>query len=83
MAKRRRKTQTKRGAKKRKTTRKQKGEGVVSVVAGLPKAAWSITKALEKRAKKQALKAHEKRAREFDSGKRKTFAGESFTCCVM
>jgi len=53
---------------------------LLSVVAGLPKAAWGITKALEKRAKKKADEAHRKRMEEIRQGKRKTYAGESFTC---
>ena len=77
-----RKRKAPRGRGKRKK-RAQRGGGPVSVVAGLPKAAWSITKALEKRAKKKADEAHRKRMEEIRQGKRKTYAGESFTCSVM
>ena len=61
----------------------QVGEGIASVIAGLPKAAWSITKGLEKLAKKNARKSHLKRMEEIRSGKRKRYAGESFTCNIM
>ena len=70
--------------KTRKTRRRrQRGGGPVSVVAGIPKAAWTITKAIEKRAKKNAIKAHKKRMEEIRRGKRKTYAGESFNCAIM
>ena len=61
----------------------QVGAGIASVIAGLPKAAWSITKGLEKLAKKNARKSHLKRMEEIRSGKRKRYAGESFTCNIM
>ena len=51
--------------------RRQRGGGPLSVVAGIPKVAWSITKAIEKRAKKNALKNHKKRMEEVRQGKRK------------
>ena len=69
-----------RGKRKKRT---QRGGGAVSVVAGLPKAAWSITKGLGKLAKKNAAKDHEKMEREIREGKRKTYSGESFICAVM
>ena len=74
-----RKRKAPRGKRKKRT---QRGGGPVSVVAGLPKAAWAITKALEKRAKKKSDEAHRKRMEEIRQGKRKTYAGESFTCTV-
>ena len=83
------KRKAQRGRKRKKATRgnskkrTQRGGGPVAVVAGLPKTAWGITKALEKRAKKQADKAHEKMMEEIRQGKRKTYSGESFTCAVM
>ena len=75
-----RKRKAPRGKRKKRT---QRSGGPVSVVAGLPKAAWAITKSLEKRAKKKADEAHEKMEREIRQGKRKTYSGESFTCAVM
>jgi len=63
--------------------RQQLGEGINAVIAGIPKAGWKITKGLEKLAKKNAKKAHLKRMAEIKSGKRKRYAGESFTCNLM
>ena len=58
---------------KRRTTRRrqrpQAGEGINTVIAGIPKAAWKITKGLETLAKKNAKKAHLKRMAEIKSGK--------------
>ena len=62
---------------------KQLGDGVGAVVSGIPKAAWKITKVLETLAKKNARKSHLKRMTEIKSGKRKRYAGESFTCSIM
>jgi len=59
------------------------GEGINTVIAGIPKAGWKITKGLEKLAKKNAKKAHLKRMAEIKSGKRRRYAGESFTCNIM
>jgi len=53
------------------------------VIAGIPKVGWKITKGLEKLAKKYAKKAHLKRMAEIQRGKRKRYAGESFTCNLM
>ena len=53
------------------------------MIAGIPKTAWSITKGIEKLAKKNAKKAHLKRMEEIRKGKRKRYAGESFTCNLM
>jgi len=59
------------------------GKGTGTVVAGLPKAAWKITKRMEMLAKKRARKAHLKRMAEIRSGKRKRYAVESNTCSIM
>ena len=61
----------------------QVGEGINSVIAGIPKVGWKITKGLETLAKKNAKKAHLKRMAEIQRGKRKRYAGESFTCNLM
>ena len=65
------------------TLRPQRGEGINTVIAGIPKVGWKITKGLEKLAKKNAKKAHLKRMAEIQKGKRKRYAGESFTCNLM
>ena len=67
----------------RRQQRQQLGEGVGTVIAGLPKAAWKITKGLETLAKKNAKKAHLKRMAEIKRGKRKRYAGESLNCNIM
>ena len=61
--------------------RPQAGEGINAVIAGIPKTAWSITKGIEKLAKKNAKRAHLKRMEEIRQGKRKRYAGES--CSLM
>ena len=43
---------------RRRKQRPQAGEGINAVIAGIPKTAWSITKGIEKLAKKNARKAH-------------------------
>ena len=68
---------------RRRKQRPQAGEGINAVIAGIPKTAWSITKGIEKLAKKNAKKAHVKRMEEIRKGKRKRYAGESFTCNLM
>ena len=73
----------KRRKRRRRQQRPQGGEGINTVIAGIPKAAWSITKGIEKLAKKNAKKAHVKRMAEIQRGKRKRYAGESFTCNLM
>ena len=69
--------------KRRRRQCQQAGEGINTVIAGIPKAAWKITKGLETLAKKKAKKAHVKRMAEIKRGKRKRYAGESFTCNLM
>ena len=67
----------------RRRQRQQLEEGINTVIAGIPKVGWKITKGLEKLAKKNAKKAHLKRMAEIKSGKRRRYAGESFTCNIM
>jgi len=76
----------KRRKRRRATRRRQRpqvGEGINTVTAGIPKVGWKITKGLETLAKKNAKKAHLKGMAEIQSGKRKRYAGESFTCNLM
>ena len=73
----------KRRRRRQRRRRPQAGEGINAVIAGIPKAAWSITKGIEKLAKKNARKSHLKRMEEIRQGKRKRYAGESFTCSLM
>ena len=81
--KRKRRQRRRRQSRKRPTQRRQRGEGINTVMAGIPKVGWKITKGLEALAKKNAKKAHLKRMAEIKSGKRKRYAGESFTCNIM
>lgn len=73
MAKKRVKKQTR--VKRRKKS--QKGGQFLSAIAGMPKAAWNITKYLETLAAKNAERVHKKREREIRTGKRKSYGGES------
>ena len=68
---------------KRRRRRKQRGGGPLGVVASIPKAAWGITKALEKRAKKNAEKARKKYLDDVRKGKTPKWKRESFRCAVM
>ena len=68
---------------RRRRQRQQWGEGINTVIAGIPKVGWKITKGLETLAKKKAKKAHLKRMADIQKGKRKRYAGESFTCNIM
>jgi len=61
------------------TTKKKSNPTTVASTAGGRK----ITKGLEKLAKKNAKKAHLKRMAEIKSGKRRRYAGESFTCNIL
>ena len=61
---------------RRRKQRPQAGEGNNAVIAEIPKAAWSITKGIEKLAKKNAKKAHLKGMAEIKRGKEtKTLCG--------
>ena len=53
------------------------------MVAALPKAAWGITKAIEKRAKRNADKIRQKYLEDVRKGKNPKWAGEKFRCAVM
>ena len=81
MVRKRRRRRAKRSTRGRQ--RQQLGEEINTVIAGIPKVGWKITKGLEKLAKKNAKKAHLKRMAEIQRGKRKRYAGESFTCSIM
>ena len=79
--KRRRRRRAKRSTRRRQ--RQQLEEGINTVIAGILKVGWKITEGLEKLAKKNAKKAHLKRMAEIQRGKRKRYAGESFTSNIM
>ena len=75
---------------KRTTTRRRRPRRVSQVGGvgpGLPigilKAGYGITKAIGDHQQKRAQAIIDKRTREWESGKRKRYAGESFNCCLM
>ena len=53
------------------------------VLIGIDKASYAITKALGDHQRKQATKISLRRMQEVGQGKRKKYAGESFSCCIM
>jgi len=80
------KRKTQRGRKRKAPKRKkrtQRGGGAVSVVAGLPKAAWSITKGIGSLRAKQEAKHTKKMLERMKQGEKWVHAGESFRCSIM
>jgi len=75
-----RKRKASRGKRKKRT---QRGGGPVSVVAGLPKAAWGITKGIGSLRAKQEAKHGKKMLERMKRGEMWTHAGESFRCSIM
>ena len=79
-----------RGKRKRTTRRRprrvsysQVGGVGVGLPVGILKAGYGITKALGEHQQKQAKKISDKRWRDYMSGKRKSYGGESFNCSLM
>ena len=79
-----------RGKRKRTTRRRprrvsysQVGGVGVGLPVGILKAGYGITKALGEHQQKQAKKISDKRWRDYQSGKRKSYGGESFNCSLM
>jgi len=64
-------------------SKKQVGAGPVSVVAGLPKAAWSITKGIGSLRAKRETEHTKKMLERMKRGEKWTHAGESFRCSIM
>ena len=54
-----------------------------ALIVGIGKAGYGITKALGEHQQKQAKKISDKRWRDYLSGKRKSYGGESFNCSPM
>ena len=54
-----------------------------ALIVGIGKAGYGITKALGEHQQKQAKKISDKRWRDYMSGKRKSYGGESFNCSIM
>ena len=76
---------------KRRTTRRRPRRVTYSqvggVAPGLPigilKAGYAGTKAIGEHQQKRAKKISDKRWRDYQSGKRKSYGGESFNCSLM
>ena len=73
-------TQRRRPAKRR---RGQVGGVGPGLPLGILKAGYGITKAIGDLQQKRAQAIIDKRTREWESGKRKRYAGESFNCSIM
>ena len=82
MARKRKRSTTRRPAKRRRRV-SQVGGVAVSMPLGILKAGYGITKAIGDHQTKRAIAIGEKRRREVASGKRKKYAGESFNCSIM
>ena len=53
------------------------------LTVGIGKAGYGITKAIGEHQQKRAKKISDKRWRDYLSGKRKSYGGESFNCSLM
>ena len=67
----------------RRVTYSQVGGVSAGLIVGIGKAGYGITKALGEHQQKQAKKISDKRWRDYMSGKRKSYGGESFNCSLM
>ena len=83
MGRKRKRSTTRRPAKRRRRRVSQVGGVAVSMPLGILKAGYGITKAIGDHQTKRAIAIGEKRRREVASGKRKKYAGESFNCSIM
>ena len=77
----------KRTTTRRRSPAKRRRGQVWGVGPGLPigilKAGYEITKAIGDHQTKRAIAIADKRTQEWESGKRKRYAGESFNCCLL
>ena len=77
-------TRRRRPAKRpRRVTYSQVGGVGPGLPIGILKADYGITKAIGDHQQKRAQAIIDKRTREWESGKRKRYAGESFNCSIM
>ena len=81
--KRKRTTTRRRSPAKRPRRPSQVGGVSPALIVGIGKAGYGITKALGEHQQKQAKKISDKRWRDYMSGKRKSYGGESFNCSIM
>ena len=77
----RKRSTTRRPAKRRR--RGQVGGVSPALIAGIGKAGYGITKAIGEHQQARAKKISDKRWRDYLSGKRKSYGGESFNCSLM
>ena len=68
---------------KRRRTLSQVGGVSPALITGIGKAGYGITKALGEHQQKRAKKISDKRWKDYLSGKRKSYGGESFNCSLM
>ena len=80
--KRKRPTTRRRSSAKR-SRRGQMGGVGPGLPIGIMKAGYGITKAIGDHQQKRAKKISDKRWRDYLSGKRKSYGGESFNCSLM
>ena len=78
----RKRSTTRRPAKRRRRV-SQVGGVAASLPIGIFKAGYGITKAIGEHQQKRAKKISDKRWRDYLSGKRKSYGGESFNCSLM
>ena len=77
-------TRRRRPAKRpRRVTYSQVGDVGPGLPIGILKAGYGITKAIGDHQTKRAIAITDKRTREWESGKRKRYGGESFNCSIM
>ena len=81
----RKRTTTRRRSPAKRPRRGQVGGGGVgpALPVGILKAGYGITKAIGDHQQKRAKKISDKRWRDYLSGKRKSYGGESFNCSLM
>ena len=81
--KRKRTTTRRRSPAKRPRRHGQVGGVSPALIVGIGKAGYGITKAIGEHQQKRAKKISDKRWRDYLSGKRKSYGGESFNCSLM
>ena len=80
---RKRKRRTTRRRRPRRVTYSQVGGVGPGLPIGIMKAGYGITKAIGEHQQRRAEKISDKRWRDYMSGKRKSYGGESFNCSLM
>ena len=83
MGPKRKRSTTRRRHPAKRRRRGQVGGVSPALIVGIGKAGYGITKALGEHQQKQAKKISDKRWRDYMSGKRKSYGGESFNCSLM